>query len=49
MDFNRLTILSIYSKMADFFDDIPEAEAEVVVENGFYLPDPEPIEEDHLT
>jgi len=35
--------------MADFFDDIPEAEAEVVFETEFSLPDPELVEEDHLT
>jgi hypothetical protein len=35
--------------MADFFDDIPEAEAEVVFETEFSLPDPEHVEEDHLT
>lgn len=36
--------------MADFFDDIPEAEAtEEVFETEFSLPDPELVEEDHLT
>jgi len=36
--------------MADFFDDIPEAEAEAVVEEAeFSLPDPEQFVEDHLT